>query len=259
MVVFHAREWRNIDAVKSGNRVCGALIIGLRLSPLGAGTKLVDGAANPVDIGCPSLPLHWNISVSDNETLKTYAQKASTYADLVQDTVEKDALFAAFLAALPNQSHVLDLGCGPGHFAAAIAARGHSVTASDAVQEMVDLASKHDGVQAQLATFDDITGDDIYDGIWANFSLLHAPREAMPAHLAALRKALKPKGAFHIALKLGTGSKRDGIGRQYTYYTEAELEALLTDAGFNVTNRTHGREKGLDGVEADWIALSTHD
>ncbi len=196
--------------------------------------------------------------MSDDETLKTYADKAGTYADLTQGSVAKDPLFAAFLAALPVQSHVLDLGCGPGLYAAQIAAAGHSVTATDAVQEMVDLAARHDGVQAERATFDDIAGDSLYDGIWANFSLLHATRAAMPAHLAALHKSLKPKGLFHIALKSGTDSKRDTIGRLYTYYTEAELAGLLMDAGFSVTAHARGRDKGLDGVEADWIALSAH-
>lgn len=196
--------------------------------------------------------------MSDDETLKTYAAKAESYADLVTETVTEDPMFTAFLVALPTNAHVLDLGCGPGHFAAAIAAAGHRVTATDAVQEMVDMATKHDGVNAHVASFDEITGTDLYDGIWANFSLLHAPREAMPNHLAALHTALKPRGAFHIALKSGEGSKRDSLGRLYTYYTEAELAGLLIDAGFSVTSRSRGSEVGLDGVPADWIGLAAH-
>lgn len=196
--------------------------------------------------------------MSDDETLKTYAAKAGTYADLVSASVAKDTLFPSFLSALPANAHVLDLGCGPGHFAAAIAAAGHRVTATDAVQEMVDLAAAQTGVDAHLAKFDDITGQALYDGIWANFSLLHAPRDAMATHLAALHTALKPRGTFHIALKLGEGSKRDSLGRLYTYYTEAELVGLLMEAGFSVTNRNRGTDKGLDGVDADWIGLAAH-
>lgn len=196
--------------------------------------------------------------MSDDETLKTYAAKADTYADLVSASVEKDVMLPAFLAALPATSHVLDLGCGPGHFAAAIAANGHRVTATDAVQEMVDLASQHDGVTARLARFDQISGLEIYDGIWANFSLLHAARDDMPTHLAALHRALKPQGLFHIALKSGTGSKRDGLSRLYTYYTEEELTELLMQAGFTVTGTDRGSDTGLDGVRADWIAVAAH-
>ncbi|MGC1503249.1 MAG: class I SAM-dependent methyltransferase [Sulfitobacter sp.] len=196
--------------------------------------------------------------MNDGETLRTYAAKAATYAEMVSASVEKDVMFPGFLAALPQGAQVLDLGCGPGHYAAAIAAQGHCVTATDAVQEMIDLASQHQGVTARLARFEQITGTDLYDGIWANFSLLHATRAAMPNHLAALHCALKPGGVFHIALKSGKGSKRDSIGRLYTYYTEEELAALLMQAGFTVTGSRHGSDKGLDGTVADWIGLTAH-
>jgi hypothetical protein len=80
----------------------------------------------------------------------------------------------------------------------------------------------------------------------------------MPRHLNTLFAALKPEGLFHIALKSGSGSKRDRLGRLYTYYTDAELTVLLQDAGFTVTDRATGRDKGLNGSDADWIALRAH-
>lgn len=196
--------------------------------------------------------------MSDAETLKVYATKATEYRDLTQDTPQADPLIAAFLAALPAASAVLDLGCGPGHFAARFAEAGHTVTATDASPEMVALADAHPDVTAQIGTFDDISGTAIYDGVWANFSLLHAPRADMPRHLTALQSALKPGGMLHIGLKSGTGDQRDPLGRLYTYYTDAELTGLLVDAGFTVVDRATGADKGLDGVVAPWIALRAH-
>ncbi|WP_299957044.1 class I SAM-dependent methyltransferase [uncultured Roseobacter sp.] len=196
--------------------------------------------------------------MSDDETLKVYADRAQDYAKRFTGDSKQNAHLMAFIAALPAGGHALDLGCGPGHAAARMADAGLRVTALDPVPEMVDLAAAHAGVEAQIASFDDIAGADLYDGIWANFCLLHAPREAMPRHLAALAQALKPGGRFHIGMKTGTGSKRDPIGRLYTYYTDAELSGLLEDAGLTVTERTTGREKGLDGVPADWICLAAH-
>ncbi len=193
--------------------------------------------------------------MSDPETLKIYSAKADDYVALTSGSVIKDPMFDAFLAELPSAASILDLGCGPGHFSAAMAARGHAVTALDAVPEMVDLAAAHSGVTAHVATFDEITGENLYDGVWANFSLLHAARDMMPKHLAALHKALKPKGVFHIALKSGTGSKRDTLGRLYTYYTDTELTAMLEKTGFTVTDRASGCDIGMDGAMADWIAL----
>ncbi len=196
--------------------------------------------------------------MSDMETLKVYAAKAQDYARMVTGEAAKNPQLAAFIAALPKGGHALDLGCGPGNAAAEMAAAGLQVTAVDPVPEMVALADRHPGVSAQVAGFDDVSGTDVYDGVWANFSLLHAPRADLPRHLADIAKTLKPAGRFHIGMKTGTGEKRDPIGRLYTYYTETELTGLLQSVGLTVTDRVTGREKGLDGVEADWICLAAH-
>ncbi len=196
--------------------------------------------------------------MSDRETLGVYAKKAQEYANLAEDDPNERPLRDAFIAALPKGAHVLDLGCGPGQSAAAMAKAGLRVTATDAVPEMVAMADQHEGVAAHVATFDQIEGEALYDGIWANFSLLHAARADMPRHLEALRRAIKPGGIFHIALKSGEGEKRDSIGRLYTYYTDAELSGLVITAGFTVTDRTSGSTVGLDGTPANWIALRAH-
>jgi 2-polyprenyl-3-methyl-5-hydroxy-6-metoxy-1,4-benzoquinol methylase len=197
--------------------------------------------------------------MSDPETLGVYAQQADKYARMTHDANTADPILHAFVQCLPEGGHVLDLGCGPGDSAAKMAANGFRVTATDAVAEMVDLASKHDGVTAKQATFDDISGTDIYDGIWANFSLLHASKSDMPRHLAALSQALKPGGVLHIALKTGTGERRDKIGRHYSYYTQDELTGLLGAAGLKVQNVVTGSGTGLDGSISEWMAVRAHD
>ncbi len=196
--------------------------------------------------------------MSDRETLDVYARRASDYADLTQQDDKINVDLVAFMEDLPEGAHLLDLGCGPGQSAAIMAARGFVATATDAVPEMVDLAARHPGVTARVATFDDLTEVAAYDGIWANFSLLHAERAEMPRHLAAIARALRPQGRFHIGVKTGEGAARDGIGRQYTYYTETELEGLLFAAGFRVVARRTGEDKGLDGVMAPWITMRAH-
>ncbi|VAW02689.1 hypothetical protein MNBD_ALPHA07-967 [hydrothermal vent metagenome] len=193
----------------------------------------------------------------DDETLKTYGEMAGDYVKLVESARE-DPQLTAFVGALRQGARVLDLGCGPGHAAALMAKAGMRVDATDACPEMVALAAGQEGVNVRIATFDEIAGRNIYDGIWANFSLLHAPRSEMPRHLTALRQALKPGGLFHIALKAGAGEKRDTLGRLYTYYSEAELSGLLKDAGFVPFSCVHGDGRGMDGKKADWIAIAAH-
>ncbi len=196
--------------------------------------------------------------MSDPETLKVYAEKAQDYADLIDKSAAKDPLQVRFIKAMPTDGRVLDLGCGPGSFAYIMAQAGLNVTAMDAVPEMIALIPAHTAITSVIGTFDDIAGQNIYDGIWANFSLLHAPRADMPRYLAALHMAIKPSGLFHIALKTGDDTKRDRLGRQYTYYTQSDLSDLLNVAGFTVDSSTSGRDVGLDGTPADWIALHAY-
>ncbi|MFA8387302.1 MAG: class I SAM-dependent methyltransferase [Pelagibaca sp.] len=195
--------------------------------------------------------------MTDRETIAVYDARASDYAGLDPSPAPSDTL-ASFIAGLPTGARVLDLGCGPGTSARHMVRAGCVVDAVDASSAMIALASAIEGVTAWQASFDDIMGSAIYDGVWANFSLLHAPRADLPRHLLAIHTALKPGGLFHIAVKEGTGERRDSINRLYTYFTEAELTVLLQTGGFTVGPYRRGRDKGLSGEDADWISVTAH-
>lgn len=182
----------------------------------------------------------------DAETLAFYDRAAGDYAD--RFTAAKPGReLKAFVALLPPGGTVLDLGCGPGGTSANLRDAGFSVTASDASQGMLDIARDRFGINGRLATFDQLDDIDAFDGIWCNFSLLHAPRTDMPAHLARIHRALRTNGVLHLGLKLGQGEARDRLGRLYTYYAEAELMALLAASGFLVLDHTILQEKGMAG------------
>ncbi|GAB5446869.1 class I SAM-dependent DNA methyltransferase [Gymnodinialimonas sp.] len=191
--------------------------------------------------------------MSDDQTLSVYQARADGYADLGITPTQATAL-EVFTAALPPKAHVLDLGCGPGLHARAMMDQGHSVDAIDATQAFVDAALAN-GVTARLATFDDITAEDAYDGIWASFSLLHAPRADVPRYLKALAVALRPGGAFFLGMKIGEGEHRDGIGRHYCYFTTAELTGMLADLGLTVTETFEGAEAGFAGTVDPFVLI----
>lgn len=193
----------------------------------------------------------------DARTIKVYDERAADYKRL---TAELDGYteLVAFCAAMPKDAHVLDLGCGPGLYAAFMAQHGCNVDAVDASVEMVKLADQQVGVTARHASFDDISGTAVYDGVWANFSLLHAPRDAFPNHLTALHRACKAGAKFHIGMKIGSNAGRDGIDRMYTYYQEDDLLTHLSTAGFTVEHCKHGNSPGLSGEPADWILVTAH-
>ena len=182
----------------------------------------------------------------DRQTLDAYDASVADYEACVGDA--PDPTLEGFLDDLPDNAYLLDFGCGPGLAAARMLARGMLVDAIDASINMVSAAQAR-GVLARQARFEDPLPMNSYDGVWASFSLLHAPREAFPGHLAAIHAALNPRGQLHLGMKTGQGEGRDRLGRYYVYYTIQGLVNALETAGFHVTAVREGRSIGLAGEE----------
>ncbi|MCV6823252.1 MULTISPECIES: class I SAM-dependent DNA methyltransferase [Halocynthiibacter] len=193
----------------------------------------------------------------DPETVSAYNERARDYTKLAAPNAPYHAL-NEFIALVPKGGRVLDFGCGPARTAAAMRDAGLVVDAMDASQSMVDLAKKSYNIDVTLGSFDDLDKVDLYDGIWASFSLLHAPKAELPRHLAAIKTAIKAGGIFHISMKTGTGEQRDKIGRFYAYYSKEELVDLLKAAGFRPNHFATGADKGLDGTVAPWIMIRAY-
>ncbi|MBO6602772.1 class I SAM-dependent methyltransferase [Rhodophyticola sp.] len=191
--------------------------------------------------------------MTDQETLRAYSARVDEYAAVAMTEIQARAM-EDFLSHLPPGAHVLDVGCGPGVHAAAMQEAGFRVTALDPTAEFVE-AARARGVDARLGSFDDVTETDLYDGVWASFSLLHARRADFARHFAALAKALKPGGHLFLGMKLGTGEARDDIGRFYTYYTEPALREHLEDAGLTVLSAETGEGRGLTGTLDPYILI----
>lgn len=194
--------------------------------------------------------------MADKQTLDAYATRVEEYVSIPVTDAQADAL-NRFMARLPKGCHVLDLGCGPGHAAAEMAKAGFGVTAIDASPEFVE-AARALGVDARVATFDDLAEVDTYDGVWASFSLLHAPRVELPKHLAAIKQALKPEGHLFLGMKLGDGEERDDLGRFYSYFSREELEHHLVHAGFSIDGVVVGEGKGLAGRVDPYALILAH-
>lgn len=190
----------------------------------------------------------------DAKTIAFYDGAADKYANLT-DTGTPDPRLLAFMALLPEGATVLDLGCGPARASVHMRDAGFHPDPIDASTGMVELANATHQIGARLLTFDQIDMVAAYDGVWANFSLLHAPRADLPRHLAAIATALRDGGIFHIAMKTGTGEARDKIDRQYTYVAVPELQELLEIAGFTVIGIDEGREKGCAGTLDPFVIM----
>lgn len=191
----------------------------------------------------------------DRQTITAYDRNVDAYAQQDAGHAPHPTLLR-FISRLAPNSYVLDLGCGPARASAAMRDRGLRVDPVDASPEMVRLANETYDIGARLADFTAVSGHGHYDGVWANFSLLHASRDDFPGHLERLHRAMTAKGILHIAMKLGAGSDRDKLGRSYTYYSRDKLPDHLTATGFSDFEFAVGESVGLAGNVDPWIAIT---
>ena len=193
----------------------------------------------------------------DNITIDIYNKNAAKYADLDIDKVSLKA-YHDFSHALPKNGIVLDYGCGPGYFSKKFLADGFKVDAFDASEKMIEIASMETRVNWWVGDFKSFRATTLYDGIWANFSLLHAPKKEITPLIQTIFKSLKPRGLFSLGLKLGIGEKRDKIGRKYSYFEEPEISNILSNEGFCRISHYLGEATGLDGEKANFIIIISH-
>nr|WP_247742665.1 MULTISPECIES: class I SAM-dependent methyltransferase [unclassified Ruegeria] len=202
------------------------------------------------------MPCRWSILVTDKRTIEAYSSRVADYLSVPLPPEQIEARMA-FAEAVVEGGYVLDLGAGPGSDSAFLQRQGLRVRAIDATPAFVEHA-RENGVDAQLGTFDDVTEEAEYDGVYASFSLLHAPRADFPRHLSAIHKALKPAGVFFLGLKLGTGEHRDDLDRRYTYFSQTEIEEALSQTGFTIDWITTGVGAGLAGSYDGFILVLAH-
>ncbi|MHA6203754.1 class I SAM-dependent methyltransferase [Dyella soli] len=107
------------------------------------------------------------------------------------------AIVQAVLVRAPRK--VIDLGCGEGWLARALAAHGIEVLGVDAVAELVDAAQAGGGGQFRLMSYADIAAGRLAaraDVVVANFSLLG--QSSVDGLLAAVPDLLEPGGVLLV-------------------------------------------------------------
>ena len=193
--------------------------------------------------------------MTDDKTIAAYNAQVHHYLKMVSE-LDVDPILLRFIDQFKAGDYVLDLGCGPGISSAVMQGKGLRVDPIDAAEAMVQIANDKFNISARQAPFSDIDSVNIYHGVWANFSLLHAQPQDFVAILFSLHQALKPQGLLHLAMKLGQGSKRDKYERYYAYYSQIELETYLNNAGFGIVDTTLGESLGMAGETEPWMAVT---
>lgn len=196
------------------------------------------------------------MTVKTDTTLDYYNQHAQEFAASTL-TVDMQPLYDAFLPLLantiPEQTILLDAGCGSGRDALYFKKLGFDVHAMDASPELVNIASHHLNQPVALKTFAEINDVNTFDGIWCCASLLHVPDSELAQIFSVLATALKTQGVLYVSFKYGEGMRTHN-GRTFTDLNEQGLTALVQPiANLNVhkTWITGDQRKGRENEQ--WL------
>jgi SAM-dependent methyltransferase len=181
----------------------------------------------------------------------TYDRVASAYATTFLHELDHKpfdrAILTRFAAAAQGGSQgghpVCDLGCGPGHVGAFLAAHGVDVAGIDLSAGMV--AQARISYPALSFSQGDMTAlalpDDTFAGIVCFYALIHIPRSQVATALSEMARVLVPGGALLVAVHGGQGTLHadEMVGQpadlDVTLFSLADLCALIRQAGFSIT------------------------
>jgi len=155
-----------------------------------------------------------------------YNSNAKQFIELTS-SLDLSNLYGEFLGRICPGGAILDVGCGSGRDTKAFSEKGYDVTAFDASNEMVKLASEVTNTQITCATFDDFTTNRYFDGIWACASLLHVPKQKLADVISKFSNFLKPTGVMYLSFKYGDTERFDGE-RVFSDMNEERLSELIS-------------------------------
>jgi SAM-dependent methyltransferase len=195
-------------------------------------------------------------SLSDDKaTLRFYAEKAETYVASGPGGASRN--LHDFLKRLTPGARILELGCGSGRDAEAMIKAGFDVEPTDGTPEIARKAEKRLSRKVRIMRFDELEASEDYDAVWANASLLHVPRPALPHILCLIFTALKPRGLHFATYKTGGREGRDDHGRYYNHLDRTEvLELYRAAAPWEVEGVVDYVEDGYMGKPSPWVAIT---
>jgi SAM-dependent methyltransferase len=191
----------------------------------------------------------------ETETLGHYDSNAAAFFD---GTIDHDVTenYAAFLRPFPKDKKldILDFGCGPGRDLKYFLDLGHRPVGLDGSVEFCNMARQYSTCDVFHQRFLSLSlSPDSFDGVFANASLFHVPKNALPDVLNKLYAALRPKGILFMSNPRGSGE--GWAGKRYGHYMEYDvLERYLNDREFTILEHYY-RPTGLPVAQQPWLAI----
>jgi hypothetical protein len=135
-------------------------------------------------------------------------------------------------------------------------AAGFAVDPTDGVAEMAALATERLGRPVRVMRFDELDAVEVYDAVYASYSLLHVPRTGLTDVLRRIHAALRPGGWHMATFKSGGKEGRDIYDRYFNYIAPDEARAFYAASGhWQSIHLTDGEGLGYDGRISPWVTV----
>ncbi|MCB8983432.1 MAG: class I SAM-dependent methyltransferase [Ardenticatenaceae bacterium] len=170
----------------------------------------------------PGEPLFWDDPHISAQMLAAHLNPSNDQASRRPETIQKSVEWLTATLELQSGDAVLDLGCGPGLYAARLAAQGLRVTGVDYSRRSIDYATQfaqqHDlDIAYRYQNYLTLEDENLYDAallIYGDFCPL-APEQRSQL-LQNIQRALKPGGYF--VLDVTTPVHRQQHGNRNGWY-----------------------------------------
>jgi len=190
----------------------------------------------------------------ESVTLGHYSDNAESFWQGTRDH-DVSQNYAALLNCFPKPQSldILDLGCGPGRDLVYFQSMGHRPVGLDGSAAFCEMARAHSGCKVLHQQFLSLSlPDSTFNAVFANASLFHVPRQALPNVFSQLHTTLITGGILFISNPRGNGEGWQGerFGNFMEYDTTKDY---LEAAGFTLL-RHYYRPEGLPKDAQPWLA-----
>ena len=186
------------------------------------------------------------------DSIDYYERYAASYYENTVNLNMEEAL-GRFLALLPENAEVLDLGCGTGRDTVYLEDAGCYVTPMDGSEQMCRLAEIYTDKEVLHMTFEEMEFEEVFDGIWACASLLHVEGKNMDRIMKKVVNALKPDGVIYMSFKYGDAEEIRNQRLFHDYTEETAYDMVMRQEGVRIVEMWQSDD--VRGIETKWLNL----
>ncbi|MEV0196454.1 class I SAM-dependent methyltransferase [Nonomuraea sp. NPDC050691] len=180
---------------------------------------------------------------------RSYDTVAEEYTARLRDELDGKPLDRALLTALTEQAEpgtpVADLGCGPGHVAGWLAARGVKAVGVDLSPAMVAVGTREfpgvDFREGDLLALPAADGE--FGAAVALYSVIHLGPAELGRAFAEIRRTLRPSGLLLVSFHAGSEVRHldewwgHAVDIDFRFLDPGHVAEVLEEAGFVVEMR----------------------